>query len=79
MAAPPPEVEQQPAAPPVDESQQVPQQQVPQTSEAFDFSTFSTWMFQQDQRAIRQEQRDHFIMDQNVALFRSQRGMHQTY
>ena len=63
----------------MDESQQVPQQPVHQPSEAFDFSTFSAWMHQQDQRAIRQKQRDNFIMDQNAALFRSQRGMHQTY
>ncbi|KEH17735.1 hypothetical protein MTR_0002s0930 [Medicago truncatula] len=52
---------------------------------SFDFSSFSTYFAQQEQRDLRQEQRyqrqeqrDHFLMDQNAALFRSHRGIYQS-
>ena len=61
---------------------EIPQQEQPQPPGPFDFSSFSAWMTQQDQRAEqrdqrakeraqRQEQRDHFLMDQQTAVFRS--------
>jgi len=65
--------------------QDFPQQEPSLQSGSFDFSSFSTYFAQQEQRDLRQEQRyqrqeqwDHFIMDQNAALFRSHRGIYQS-
>lgn len=66
---------------------ELPQQEPLQSTEpgSFDFSSFSSYFAQQEQRDLRQEQRyqmqeqrDHFLMDQNAALFRSHRGIYQS-
>lgn len=51
------------------------QQDIPHPPTSFEFSSFQAYMMQYEQR---QEQRDHFIMDQNAALYRSHRGIYQS-
>jgi len=74
---PEPEQEPEPEVPQED----LPQHDIPQHPGAFDLSSISAMLAQQDQRqeqrARRQEQRDYLLMDQQAAVFRSNQGIYQ--